>query len=431
MAVADQFGLLVFIITCAYIVKLVWYRENIRENSGIVMKIVFNMTLPCVVLKSLTNTHTFDDDSWLMFVGGCVYQIAMAAGGIIVFRFILRSDVPWQQMLCGCIGCNIGLFLFPILEIIDGDHAISRSVLFNLSNDFCCYFVIRPIFALLANTNEIEQEHEDIIIELKEDEIPIPSGMKSPSVSPLPMEDVNIGSETPLPTTNQVTDLKAPLENEQTQPAIIQDTSKRPEKESQPKTPLVHPIMHSEDLTRKSEDLADGQSFVPIPIKPVQKQKPSKLQLFKTIIISMLTALPVYAYPFGYIVGLLNIPLPFVIKKIITTMALGNTVLAYCILGFFFEWRMKWKSFKIVVQGVVLKMIIGLTVGLSLFYATASVASYTTRVVYLLCCLCPCALINIIYGVEYNVGHLDVSSGMVSYSNIVSLISVILVYSLV
>ena len=47
-----------------------------------------------------------------------------------------------------------------------------------------------------------------------------------------------------------------------------------------------------------------------------------------------------------------------------------------------------------------------------------------------MCCLCPSPLINIIYCVEYNVAHLEFSSGMVNYSNFMALVSILIANSI-
>ncbi|KAL7722426.1 AEC family transporter [Entamoeba marina] len=172
-SVVEQFGTLVFIITASYIVKIIWFRDVIKENSKLIMKIAFNLALPCVVFKALINTHSLNADSMAMFIGGWVFEFVSACVSFITFKFILKSEVPWQLQFGTCFGLNIGLFLFPILEAIDGVNGISSAVLFNLSNDFVGYCILRPIYALLENTNDNPQEDEvdDIIVELpKEDE---------------------------------------------------------------------------------------------------------------------------------------------------------------------------------------------------------------------------------------------------------------------
>ncbi|EKE41775.1 hypothetical protein ENUP19_0205G0036 [Entamoeba nuttalli] len=422
MGIADQFGMLIFIMTIAFIIKIIWYRGVIREHSGLLMKVVFNMALPCIVLKALINQHSLDSDAWVVFMAGCIYEIVLAIGGFIIFRFIFKSEVPWIQRLGGCLGCNIGLFLFPILEILDGDHAISMSILFNLSNDFCCYCVIRPIYAVLQNTNKSikDEEQVDIDIELKDEELK----------QIIPEVEHSIVLDTPSPSISVGIDTLSNygMKSSATPPVNVK-SPKLQENGSIITPDKIQDIGHSQQVviqTEKERNIIDTKS---------KKEKRStstvdKKHLIFTILKSIFTSVPMYFYPLGYLVGLCDIPVPFVIRKVVTTVASGNTLLAYSILGLFFEWKIPLKYIKVVLQVAIFKITVGLIVGLSIYLSTGNVATHITRVCVILCCLCPAPSVNIIYCVEYNVAHLEFSSGIVNYTNFICFVTIMIVYSI-
>ncbi|ELP94937.1 hypothetical protein EIN_250310 [Entamoeba invadens IP1] len=396
--IIEQYGVLVFIITAAYILKIIYFRGVVRENCNLIMKVLFNLTFPCVIFKALANTHTLTLESLAMFVSGFIFQISSGVISFILFKFVLKSEVLWQVQFGGCIGLNIGLFLFPVIETLDPQNGISLAILFNMSNDVACYFVLRPLFALIEGTKELDpSEKDDLEIELHENV----------------MKDISTMDSTP------------PI---YTKGAIPVEISPHPEKVHSPAA-RTDSTRTSVELSRTSLDLTSTTFKVRYGDKDIQGDIQPNFnykELLFTILKAIVTCVPLYAMPAGYAVGLTNTPLPHFVTKLISIIAGGNTLLSFVVLGLFFEWKNKTRVVFIALRAVILRVIIGATVGLALFYSLAGTITTITRSIILLCCLCPAPLLNIIYSVEYKAARLDVSAAIVSFSVVSGFISTLL-----
>ncbi|GAB1226255.1 hypothetical protein ENUP19_0282G0003 [Entamoeba nuttalli] len=414
----EQFGTLVFIITASFIIKIIWFRGIVRESSGLLMKIMFNLTFPFVILKALINTHSLDIESLAMFISGFIFQISIGLISFIIFKFIIKNDIAWQVEFGGCIGLNIGLFLFPILETLDPVNGITHAILFNISNDVACYLVLRPLFALIENSKEDDEKQNeitDIQVELKESQI-IENELKESQI----------------------------IENELKESQIIENELKGDERKSLDNDSFDikgTPTLESSIIASPSEESIMRTSLDLYPNKPtdfikygqkktLRNEKQKWHEIIKKIIISLITCVPLYVMPIGYYIGLNNIKLPRFINNIIITISSGNTLMAYNLLGLFFEWKNSWQTTKLALQALIVRLIVGISIGVGLYFALSSYITQLTRLTITLCCVCPAPLLSIIYSVEYNVTRLDVSAAIVSFSVVTSFITVFILTTL-
>ncbi|ELP94210.1 hypothetical protein EIN_186370 [Entamoeba invadens IP1] len=388
--ILEQFGTLFVIIASSYILKIIYYRNNIRDHSSLVMKVLFNLAFPCVIFRSLSNTRTLDINSLAMFISGFVLQTILSVVAFILFKFVLKCEVPWQIEFGGCVGLNIGLFLFPILETFDPENGISHAILFNVSNDVACYFILRPIFALMEGT----AEKDDIDIEL-----------------------ASLGTE---------------MENTPDSGSMFED-----------KTPVTHPIStpleqnsltletprESGEITRDSIEVNRANPTIDVKYgdkkTELQKAPVSWKYIFMTIAKSIITCIPLYVMPIGYTIGLKNIEVPHFMMKVINTVAGGNTLLSYAVLGFFFEWKNKARVYFISLRVLAIRYVTALIVGVSIFFITKNYISFMTRFIIILCCICPAPSLSVIYSIEYQTARLDVTAAIVGISVGVSFVSVL------
>ncbi|EKE42270.1 transporter, auxin efflux carrier (AEC) family protein [Entamoeba nuttalli P19] len=394
----EQFGTLVFIITASFIIKIIWFRGIVRESSGLLMKIMFNLTFPFVILKALINTHSLDIESLAMFISGFIFQISIGLISFIIFKFIIKNDIAWQVEFGGCIGLNIGLFLFPILETLDPVNGITHAILFNISNDVACYLVLRPLFALIENSKEDDEKQNeitDIQVELKESQI-IENELKGDERKSLDNDSFDIKGT----------------------PTLESSIIASPSEESIMRTSLdLYP-------NKPTDFIKYGQK------KTLRNEKQKWHEIIKKIIISLITCVPLYVMPIGYYIGLNNIKLPRFINNIIITISSGNTLMAYNLLGLFFEWKNSWQTTKLALQALIVRLIVGISIGVGLYFALSSYITQLTRLTITLCCVCPAPLLSIIYSVEYNVTRLDVSAAIVSFSVVTSFITVFILTTL-
>ncbi|KAL7722427.1 AEC family transporter [Entamoeba marina] len=187
---------------------------------------------------------------------------------------------------------------------------------------------------------------------------------------------------------------------------------------------------NSESSSPRESNEYQYDIFTP-PIITYQQQQSVELnfkQMLFKIVNSIITAVPLYIIPVGYYVGLTSTSLPHIIIRIIETIAQGNTLLSYNLLGMFFEWKNSLRSTVIILRTLLVKVVTGLVIGLVFYYSLTTIVNEKTRFFLLLCCVCPCPLLNTMYSVEYNVARIDITAGIVSYSCISSFIQVVILY---
>ncbi len=140
------------IIVIGYIIK----KLNIitEENGKIVAKIIFNVTLPAVILK-VTSKIEFRMSLILLPIITIAFGFLMAAIGLILFRNVSRESKG--LILMTLIGFNVAHFSFPLIEGLWGDEGLGLIALVDAGNAFTVFvlcYVIGAIFAPNANKDE-------------------------------------------------------------------------------------------------------------------------------------------------------------------------------------------------------------------------------------------------------------------------------------
>ena len=148
------------IIVIGFIIK----KLNIitEENGKIVAKLIFNVTLPAVILK-VTSKIEFRMSLILLPVINIAFGFLMAAIGLILFRNYSRETKG--LVLMTLIGFNVAHFSFPLIEGLWGDEGLALIALVDAGNAFTIFilcYIIGAIFAPNATRDEKGVDFKDI-----------------------------------------------------------------------------------------------------------------------------------------------------------------------------------------------------------------------------------------------------------------------------
>ncbi len=111
----------------------------LRENDGATLsKIILNVTLPAVVLRTVTKI-ALTPTLLLLPALSVVYTAFIIVVGLTVFR---RSENRAKGLsLMSIIGFNTGLFAFPIVHAVWGQVGLQYIAIFDLANSFMFFGV--------------------------------------------------------------------------------------------------------------------------------------------------------------------------------------------------------------------------------------------------------------------------------------------------
>ncbi|MHA1491393.1 MAG: AEC family transporter [Promethearchaeota archaeon] len=140
------------IIVIGYIVK----KLNIitEENGKVIAKIIFNITLPAVILK-ITSVIEFDPTLIFLPLITISFSLIMAIIGMIIFRNY--SKTTKGLMLMAIIGFNIANFAFPLIEGIYGQEGLQYIALVDAGNAFSIFvvcYIIASIFSPIIQAED-------------------------------------------------------------------------------------------------------------------------------------------------------------------------------------------------------------------------------------------------------------------------------------
>ncbi len=137
------------IIALGYLLKKT--RVLTEENGEVIAKIIFNLTLPAVILK-ITSTIVFQTNLILLPLISISYGLLMACVGLLTFRKY-RGNFKGLLMM-SVIGFNVANFSFPLIEGIWGNMGLQLIALVDAGNAFSIFVVCYTMGWIFSNNND-------------------------------------------------------------------------------------------------------------------------------------------------------------------------------------------------------------------------------------------------------------------------------------
>ena len=135
----------ILIVAIGYLIKKL---KILKETDGeTVAKIIFNVTLPAVILK-FTTTIQFELSLVILPVISIAFGIIMAFLGIVIFR---NHPIHIKgAMIMTMVGFNVANFFFPLVEGIWGQAGMQYIALVDAGNAFTIFvlcYILSTIFS--------------------------------------------------------------------------------------------------------------------------------------------------------------------------------------------------------------------------------------------------------------------------------------------
>lgn len=145
------FLLSIAIISIGYLIKRL---KIIEEKDGnIIAKIIFNITLPAVILK-ITSTLNFEFSLILLPIINISFGIIMASIGLLLFRNEPKNIKG--LMIMAVIGFNVAHFSFPLIDGIWGEEGMQYIALIDAGNAFTIFVLCYIISSIFSPKNQDE-----------------------------------------------------------------------------------------------------------------------------------------------------------------------------------------------------------------------------------------------------------------------------------
>ncbi|WP_175639480.1 AEC family transporter [Metabacillus schmidteae] len=152
-----QFLYCVLIISLGYILK----RGNIikeKDGEGL-SRIIFNLTLPSLIIVTFSDI-TLEPSLFLLILAGFLYGILIGFLGLFVFRKKKKNVKGMLGMMVP--GLNIGLFAYPLVEVIFGKEGITYFGMFDVGNAFIVFGLSYLIGSFYSN-EEVKMDFKTIV----------------------------------------------------------------------------------------------------------------------------------------------------------------------------------------------------------------------------------------------------------------------------
>lgn len=129
-----QFLYCILIISLGYLLKR---RNIIKEKDGEgLSRIIFNLTLPTLIIVTFSDIK-IESSLFLLILIGCLYGVLIGFLGLFLFRKKQRNVKGMLGMMVP--GFNIGLFAYPLVEVIFGKEGITYFGMFDVGNAFIVF----------------------------------------------------------------------------------------------------------------------------------------------------------------------------------------------------------------------------------------------------------------------------------------------------
>ena len=126
-----QFAISIVIIAIGYVLK----RSRIIDKEGggkALVRIIFNVTLPAVILRTLTRIQM---DVAMVAMPFLAFLIT---GVVLVISAIIHKREPSKKMrgqyIMMSMGFNVGNFAFPLIQGVFGDEGLKYAAMFDVGN---------------------------------------------------------------------------------------------------------------------------------------------------------------------------------------------------------------------------------------------------------------------------------------------------------
>ncbi|MDU2064094.1 MAG: AEC family transporter [Sporomusaceae bacterium] len=152
-SVTSQLFISLLVILFGYFLKTV---KLIRQSDGEALaRIVFNVTLPALIITTFSKV-TIDYSLLSLSAFSLIYGCLMALLGILFFQREARSTRGIMSMVLP--GFNIGLFAYPLIEVIWGQEGITYFGMFDIGNALVTF----GLCYLLANHYSVADSSLDV-----------------------------------------------------------------------------------------------------------------------------------------------------------------------------------------------------------------------------------------------------------------------------
>jgi predicted permease len=143
--VNSSFLISLSIIACGFFAKKIGI---VKEHDGdSIARIVFNFTLPAVVITAFS-TIVIDFSLIMLMIISVLYGLGMTALALTMFRKRNRKEKGMLSMLLPSF--NIGLFAYPLVEMIWGTEGLTHFGMFDMGNAFIVFgtnYVVASIYS--------------------------------------------------------------------------------------------------------------------------------------------------------------------------------------------------------------------------------------------------------------------------------------------
>ncbi|MRH43866.1 AEC family transporter [Aquibacillus halophilus] len=153
----NQFLFSILIIALGYFLK---QTNLLKEKDGeSLARVVFNITLPALIIVTF-NDIQFESSLFLLIVIAIIYGLFTGFLGIYLFR---KESKDVKGMLAMMVpGFNIGLFAYPLVEVIWGIEGLRYFGMFDVGNAFIV-FGLAYLIASYYSGGEVKLDVKTIV----------------------------------------------------------------------------------------------------------------------------------------------------------------------------------------------------------------------------------------------------------------------------
>lgn len=117
--------------------------EQLR-SVAFMTKLVIQVTLPCLLLRTMSRLRTFPFDAVLLMLLYVAHNVIAAVVGVLVYH--RRPVEVGAGLAASLLGMNVGVFFYPIMEQIAGEAGVARLAMYDTANEIFVFLVYPWIF---------------------------------------------------------------------------------------------------------------------------------------------------------------------------------------------------------------------------------------------------------------------------------------------